>query len=186
MDKIKKRKINKELDKVFNKGIEFVDEQEQLIKESDFHWEDLNKMREELGYAMLEFANNVWETLSNKDIIDNLGEHKNHFDKLVLQIFHDLNVVSNKVAEISVKHETKSGKIETEEDYNLYNKISYEYHLLFSELTTLLGPSMTDLVVTTMAVLDKVKAKLINEEKSETIELSSQEVTEKQGDVNEQ
>jgi len=185
MDKIEKRKINKELDKLFNKGIEFIDEQEKLIKESDFYWEDLTKMREEIGYSMLEFANNVRETLSNKDIIDNLDEYKDHFNKLVLQIFHDLNIVSNKVAEISLKHENKVGKIETEEDYNLYNKISYEYHLIFSELTALLGPSMTDLVVTTMAILDKVKAKLISQEKDQVISATIEEPQQNQGDVDE-
>ena len=129
-----------------------------FLKHTNYQWEDLTTLMIDLGGSVLEFMGQVHSILANKDIMENLGDGKPRFDKLVALFHSDLDEFSKKVKSLREEHESRTGRIESLNDYNTYNRISINYHALFNELTTLLTPTLSDLMLTVHELVTKQSA----------------------------
>ena len=129
-----------------------------FLKHTNYQWEDLTTLMIDLGGSVLEFMGRVHSILANKDIMENLGDGKPRFDKLVALFHSDLDEFSKKVKTLREEHENRTGRIDNLTDYNTYNRISINYHALFNELTTLLTPTLSDLMLTVHEIVTKQSA----------------------------
>lgn len=160
-NKLEQKQISKEINKVLNTGFKInTDSDEEFLKTSNFNWDDLNKLKEDLGKNILEFIFQVNEIITNKDIINNLKDQKEHFEKVVSLFFSDINDFSAKVKTIREQHEHLSGHINNINDFNNYNRIAIQYQSMFSELATLITPTLSDLMITINDVVSEQKGPL--------------------------
>lgn len=149
INKLEQKQITKEINKVLNQGFKInVQSDEDFLKTCDYKWEDLDKLKEDLGASIIEFIKQVNTIITTPEIINNLGDKKSHFNKVVNLFFSDINEFSHKVKEIRLKHENMSGPIKNINDFDNYNRIAIQYHSLFSELATLITPTLSDLMLT--------------------------------------
>lgn len=120
----------------------------QHLQDKSYNWNDLIQLKEELGGSILEFVGQVSQITMNPQIINNLGNKKAHFERVVELFFADVGAFSNKVKELRVQHEHLSGPVGDINQFNTYNRIAITYHSLFTELQTLVTPTLSDLVLT--------------------------------------
>ena len=154
IDKLERKQIAKEIDNIIQNGFNIdYSHDEDLLKNFNYSWDDLNKLKEDLGNRIIEFMAQVNTIITNPDIINNLGDKKQHFNKVVELFFSDINNFSHKVRELRVQHEHLTGHIDNLNDFNKYNRIAIQYHFLFSELATLLSPTLADLMATIAEVV---------------------------------
>lgn len=116
--------------------------------EQAFSWDDLNTLKQQLGQGVLEFVGQVNAIITNPQIISNLGNKKAHFERVTEVFFSDINTFSQKVQELRVQHEHLTGPVTDLNQTNLYNRIAFSYHTLYSELQVLVTPTLSDLVMT--------------------------------------
>jgi hypothetical protein len=153
-DKLEKKQIVREIDHAIQTGFSIdTSHDEEFLKTSEYSWEDLNKLKEDLGSQIVQFIAQVQEVITNPAIIQNLGDKADHFNKVVELFFSDINNFSFKVKDIRVLHEHLSGRIETMTDFNNYNRIAIQYQSLFSELATLITPTLGDLMMTVTEII---------------------------------
>lgn len=107
------------------------------ITTEKFQWEDLHVMRNEIGENISVFIENVSAILKNQQIMENLGENANEFDKLVSMFFSDIEKFSVEMAALNVQFENKFGVITTIDDYTLYNDLAVAYHFKTSDMVAL-------------------------------------------------
>lgn len=119
-----------------------------IMDQENFNWDDLNKLKEELGNSILDFCGQVNAMAKNPEVVNNLGSKRDHFFKLVQLFFQDVQNFSSKVADLRVQHEHLSGHVSDLDGYNAYNRIAITYHSLYTELSTLVSPTLSDLVLT--------------------------------------
>ena len=118
------------------------------LKDKTYSWDDLKQLKEELGNSVIEFVGQVNAITTNPQIINNLGVKKAHFERVVQVFFSDIGEFSSKVKEIRMQHEDKSGLVGDINEFNLYNRLAITYHSLFTELQTLITPTLSDIVLT--------------------------------------
>jgi hypothetical protein len=118
------------------------------LADKNYSWNDLVQLKNELGNSILEFVGQVNMIITNPDIINNLGAKKTHFERVVQVFFADVGAFSNKVATLRAEHEHLSGAVTDISQFNLYNRVAITYHSLFTELQTLVTPTLSDLVLT--------------------------------------
>lgn len=153
-DKLEKKQVVKEIENAIQTGFSIdTSHDEEFLKTANYSWEDLNKLKEDLGTQIVQFIGQVQEVITNPAIIQNLGEKTQHFNKVVELFFADINNFSFKVKDIRVLHEHLSGRIETMTDFNNYNRIAIQYQSLFSELATLITPTLADLMMTVTEIV---------------------------------
>lgn len=153
-DKLEKKQVVKEIENAIQTGFRIdTSHDEDFLKTSEYCWEDLNKLKEDLGTQIVQFIGQVQEVITNPAIIQNLGEKTQHFNKVVELFFADINNFSFKVKDIRVLHEHLSGRIESMTDFNNYNRIAIQYQSLFSELATLITPTLADLMMTVTEIV---------------------------------
>ena len=171
-NKLERKQIAKEIDNVIQHGFNIDNSHdEDLLKNSDYNWDDLNKLKEDLGNQIIEFMAQVNAVITNRDIITNLGDKMQHFNKVTELFFSDINNFSFKVREIRVQHEHLTGHIDNLNDFNNYNRIAIQYQSLFSELATLLSPTLADLMATIAEIVPvKVNQAVNTPEEQETQE----------------
>jgi len=146
---LKKSKSNLEIEKAINEGFTVnTDNDLDLLGKQNYNWDDLNKLKDELGQSILEFVFQVNSIITNKDVIDNLGNRAEDFNKTVNLFFTDVNYLSNRVKELRAEHEHRSGPITDFNDFSGYNKVAFSYQYLFSEFNSLITPTISDLVLT--------------------------------------
>lgn len=124
----------------------------------NYNWSDLIQLKDQLGGSVVEFLGQVNAIISNPDIINNLGTHKEHFERVVKVFFADIDTFSNKVKDLRVQHEHLSGPVTDLNQFNLYNRLAITYHSLFAELQTLMTPTLSDLVLTVHSLTIPVQA----------------------------
>jgi hypothetical protein len=164
-NKLEQKLITKEINKALSSGFNInTESDEDFLSKSTYNWDDLNKLKEELGISILEFIGQVNCAITNPDIINNLGDQKDHFNKVVNLFFSDINTFSHKVKDIRVVHEHLSGHINNINDFNNYNRIAIQYQALFSELATLITPTLSDLMLTINDVVKPTGPETINQE----------------------
>jgi len=168
--KLERKQITKEVNKAINSGFKInTDSDEDFLKNSNYNWDDLNKLKEELGNSIIEFVGQVNVIITNADIIKNLNDRKEHFEKLVVIFFNDINDFSNKVKNIRLEHEHLTGHINNINEFNNYNRLAIQYQALFTELSTLITPTLSELMFIISDVVSDIDGvpKTIDNEKVE-------------------
>lgn len=117
-----------------------------FLKDGNYKWDDLTVLKEELGKSVLEFVIHVNNIIANKQIIDNLGIRKEHFDKVVSMFNNDILQFSDKIKNLRVQHEGYVGLITNIDEFDTYNRLAIQYQVLFSELSTLVTPALSDIM----------------------------------------
>lgn len=144
-----KKKINKEIDKAINEGFSIdTSDDASFLKDKEYSWDDLNRLKTELGNSVLDFVGQVNTIITNRTVIYNLGDKKHHFEKLINIFFTDINNFSNKVKDLRVQHEHRTGHVNDINEFNLYNRLAIQYHALFTELSALITPTLSDILLT--------------------------------------
>lgn len=154
MSNVNKAKLNTAIRSAYNPKIKIDTSKDNQIEElKNFSWDDLFALKEELASALIKFVLEVQNIIGNKTIIENLGDKKEHFEKLVKLFFHDIDNFSKEVGELVKKHEHRRGPIVDLDDFDEYNKIAIQYHVLYTELTNLISPTLTDIILTINEVI---------------------------------
>lgn len=163
-NKLERKQIVKELDNVIQNGFTIdSSHDEDFLKTSTYTWDDLNQLKQDLGNQIVEFIGQVNTIITNPDIIANLGAQSAHFNKIVELFFADINNFSFKVKDIRVLHEHLTGHIDNLNDFNNYNRIAIQYQSLFSELATLISPTLADMMLTVSQVVPVNMNEAVNE-----------------------
>lgn len=148
-DTFQQKQIATEINRAINQGFSIDTHRDaELLVNQNYNWDDLNKFKEELNNSVLQFVCQVNEIITSPDVINNLGEHKEHFGKLVNVFFTDVNEFSNRVKDLRVQHEHLTGPLKDLNEYNLYNRIAINYHSLYTELSALVTPTLSELIMT--------------------------------------
>lgn len=124
-----------------------IEDDETFLANNPVSWDDLNTLKNDLGNTIMEFVSEIKSTVENPQIVNNLGERKGEFEKLITLFFSDINEFSLQVKNIRSEHEQHTGRITTLEDYNTYNRLAITYHNLYMELISLTSPTMSAIVL---------------------------------------
>lgn len=153
-EQLEKKQIVKVIDQAMQTGFNIDTSHDgDFLKDSNYSWDDLNKLKEDLGMQIIHFMAQVNEIVTNPAIITNLGDKAGHFNKVIELFFADINNFSLKVKDIREQHEPLTGRILSLTDFNNYNRIAIQYQSLFSELTTLITPTLSDLMMTVTEIV---------------------------------
>jgi hypothetical protein len=157
-DIFKKKQLNAEVERLVNSGFKVNDEADNLeVAQAKLNWEDLDNIKNEIGKHTIEFIYNVNSIITNEAIVSNLKDKKADFDKLVNLFFTDIKKFSENIAKLRVQHEGKTGPITTMQDYNTYNNLAIQYHYLYSQISTLLAPTVAEIVFLVGDIIDEQK-----------------------------
>lgn len=171
MPEFTQKPLAKKIEKIVNNNLHIdTSQDEDILNLHQYSWDDLEKLKNDLGNSILQFIGQVNTIITNAEIINNLGNHKTNFNKLVSIFFSDINEFSNKVKNIRLQHEGKTGKIIDLNEFNIYNRLSIQYHSLFTELTTLIAPTLSDLMLTISEISQELRNKENNIENTELVQ----------------
>ena len=126
-----------------------------LFSGENYNWNDLLTLKDELGNGVLEFVRQVTSLVQNQDIISNLKDKSTHFYQTVELFFKDITDFSEKVKQNRILHEHKSGPVSDMDDFNLYNRVTMNYHSLCNELTILVTPTVSELMITVSEIVNE-------------------------------
>lgn len=124
------------------------------LTNSDYNWGELNQLKDELGASIIEFLNQVTSISMNPEVVaaikasgnNESGNKFEYFNNLVSLFMKDIDSFSKKVKHIRQQHEHLSGKITDVTQFNLYNRLSIDYQVLYTELVSLVSPTLTEIV----------------------------------------
>lgn len=144
-----KKKLAQAVENVVNDEEVIIDleDDETFLAKNPVDWDDLNKLKDDLGNTIMNFVFEIKSTIENPQVVNNLGERAPEFQKLVKLFFSDINSFSNQVKSTRLEHETREGRITSLEDYNTYNRLAITYHNLYMELVSLTSPTMSAIVL---------------------------------------
>lgn len=126
-------------------------------------WDDLSQLRINLAEAVMQVTMEMAKLAQDSTLQSNLGTHKAEFDKLMQTFWADSQHFAKRVAEIRVQHEHLSGRIQCISDYTLFTRLSLQYQNANDELQTLLGPTMSELVlIASEAMNAQMQSDLVN------------------------
>ncbi len=165
-----KFKVSKDYDRI----IVDITEDEKLIRESNFNWDELLQLKQELSDRIMDFVGQVSNCALNPNFTTRLGNRTEEFQKVVVLFFEDVKNFSVDVAAVNKEHEGKSGPVTTMADYDLYNRVSINYHALFNNLTTLVTPTLSELMF------------IINDTMPVQVPLNSDEITASEENITEE
>ncbi|QXN70416.1 hypothetical protein AGENTSMITH_10 [Bacillus phage vB_BspM_AgentSmith] len=124
-----------------------IEDDETFLANNPVDWNDLNKLKDDLGNTILNFVGQIKSTIENPQVVNNLGDRADEFKKLVTLFFSDISDFSSQVKTTRGEHEHRSGRITSLEDYNTYNRLAITYHNLYMELISLTSPTMSSIVM---------------------------------------
>ena len=146
---LKKKKLSSDIGKMLDGELTIdTSDDASFLENNKYNWSELDGLKESLGANLLEFVQEVYTVINNPEVQANLGDKRGHFEHVVNIFFSDVNQFSHKVKALRLTHEGKSGPIVSLEEFNQYNRTAIQYHSLFSELNTLVTPTLADLVLT--------------------------------------
>lgn len=152
-----KKQISREVDKVINSGFSIdMSRDTELLDDKPYDWNDINILKDELGNSIIQFLGQVNSIITNPDVISNLKDKKEHFEKLINIFFTDINDFSHKVKELREQHEGMSGHVKDINEFNNYNRIAITYHSMYNELLSLITPTLSELVLVISEVVPNV------------------------------
>ena len=134
-----------------------------FLAEGNFNWDDLNKLCGELGNSVLEFVGQVRSTTLNQQVIDNLGDNTQKFTNAVNQFFNDIQEFSKDVEKLRLSHQGLSGPITDMDSYNRYNHMAMQYHTLFTELSGLVTPTISVIMIVISEIVSTAPAVAVEE-----------------------
>lgn len=138
----------------------------ELMENQTYSWDDLIELKESLGNGLLEFVGQVNAMIQNPTIIANLGDQKNHFYQTVQIFFTDVQAFSEKIRVNRELHENKRGPVSDLSQLSLYNRVAMTYHALCQELTILVGPTISELILISAKVNQNIQNQ-VNEENAQ-------------------
>lgn len=145
---LQQKQLTKAINKVIKDDFKVnTTDDESILENSNFSWDDLTKLKEELGNHILDFVAQVNSTVTNQAVINSLKDQLPYFNKLVMVFFSDINDFSGKVKTLREQHEGKTGPINNITEFDTYNRIAIMYQSYFTELTALVAPTLSDLVL---------------------------------------
>lgn len=144
----KKKKLSSNVENI-SKGEMTIDTSgdEDLMKEEEYSWDELSKLKEDLASKVVGFMMDMERTIKEPLVIDNLGSREDEFVKTTEIFFRDMDNFSKKVKANRLLHEDKFGKVKDLDELNLYNRCSMGYHTLFTELAALVTPTLGKIMV---------------------------------------
>lgn len=163
---MKKTAIDRAIDTMVNDSI-------RVNKSSDFDmlnnisetWDDLQNIKNTIAMGVLEFVTQIEQITGTTVIMANLGANENRFRRLENVFYTDLNGFTLKVQELRQEHDHRSGPITSMDDLVIYNRLALEYASLNQQLTTLIAPTITEMILlvneivpTAMAAAELAKA----------------------------
>lgn len=155
-DIIKPNKLSLAVSRAGQTGFEVdTSHDNELFGEGSYSWDDLNRLKDELGHGVLEFTAQVSQLAQNTDITKNLGEDTKHFADTVNLFFKEITDFSDRIRINREQHEHKTGRIGSMDELNTYNRLAMSYHTLCNELTILVSPIVSELMLITAKVVDR-------------------------------
>ena len=146
---IEKKKMVTEIDRALATGFQINTQgDEAFLSDKAYSWDDLIQLKEELGNSVVQFVGQVSVIIINPEVQAQLGNKRQHFERVVEVFFNDINCFSNKVKELRSQHEHMSGHINDINQFNQYNRIAITYHSMFTELQMLITPTLSDIMLT--------------------------------------
>ena len=146
-----------------------ISEDESLMEEESYNWDELNELRDDLGKGIMSFVFQVKSVIEQPDVINNLGDMADEFSQVTSLFFNDINDFSMRVKENRMLHDGKSGKVTDLTDFNTYNRCAMMYHSLFSELSALVTPTLSKLMLIISEIVDTSKSNAASEESQQLV-----------------
>lgn len=143
---------------------------EDLLQEETYSWDELNALKDELGKGVVSFVFQVESVLKNPDVVNNLGTHASDFKQTVDLFFSDINNFSLEVKGNRLLHEHLTGKVTDLSQLNLYNRCAMTYHSMFAELSALVTPTLSKLMLIISEIIDDNAPLAVTEEEGKTNE----------------
>lgn len=134
-----------------------------FLTEGNFNWDDLNTLCTELGNSVLEFVGQVRSVTLNQQVIDNLGDNTLKFTNAVNQFFNDIQEFSKDVEKLRLSHQGLTGPIADMDSYNRYNHMAMQYHTLFTELSGLVSPTISVIMIVISEIVSTAPAVAVEE-----------------------
>lgn len=157
-DVIKPNKLSVAVARAGKTGFEVdTSHDQELLSAQSYNWDDLTRLKDELGHGVLEFTGQVTQLARNEDITKNLGPDTKHFADTVNLFFKEITEFSDRVRVNREQHEHKSGPLASMDEFNVYNRVAMTYHTLCNELTILITPIVTELMLITTKVVDRAR-----------------------------
>lgn len=158
VDIIKPNKLSVAVARAGKTGFEVdTSHDQELFSAQNYNWDDLTALKNELGQGVLEFTGQVTQLVQNKEITNNLGSDTAHFAATVDLFFKEVTEFSDRIRVNREQHENKSGPLASMDEFNTYNRIAMTYHTLCNELTILITPIVSELMIITAKVVDRAK-----------------------------
>lgn len=143
-----KSSINRKINKIIEDSMDIDRSGDaELLSKNDQSWDDLNNLRESLGSALLQLCQEIFSMSVNPEIQSVLGDRKTEFDKLMKTFEADSTSFSERVQEIRLQHEGRTGKLTSMQEYSEFTRLFLQYQNAHDELNALLAPTMSELVL---------------------------------------
>lgn len=126
-----------------------------LLEDETYSWDELNELKDELGKSTLDFAMQVKSMTDNEEVILKLGDNQKKFAETVTIFYRDMDDFSTKVKANRLLHEEKTGKVVDLNEFDLYNRCAMTYHVLFEELSALVTPTLSNLMIMLTDIIDE-------------------------------
>lgn len=117
----------------------------EVLAKSKERWEDLTRLCNEVGGALLELLNNVDMLTNQTSLPDLLGADYPEFTKHINAFHRDIGDFTNRMAEARSTHEGKEGLIESLEDMAEFARLSMLYLSISNEINQILGLSVASM-----------------------------------------
>lgn len=124
------------------------EEDKDLLENSQMSWDDLNNLKENVGHEIMKLTVRISTLIGQRDFVTRIPvEHRSRVAVVVETIMSDLEHYSSMFKRIRNKHEHRSGKFQTIEEFEEFNAVSMEYLNLGTQLMSVLAPLFSELTL---------------------------------------
>lgn len=169
------------INKMIENSIESIGDDSDFFKDNPAQWEELEELASSLREGVLTFADQMNSMVTNEEAMALLQDKKPEFDRMFQTYLSDTKDFSEKFAQLYTKHEGRSGKITNMEDYALFNSLAFQYEHAKDELSALLAPTISEMVLlinsqyTKQQQQAKAQADLTNPDVVSDVEVKTQD-----------
>lgn len=169
-----KKEVQQQIDENVENTYSMQDDSENFYKNLNITWESLKDLNKELAGEFLKFTSDTFKIIANPQIYQALGPDAAAFSTSSKIFLRDVHNFSEDIRNISKQFEDKFGVILTDEDYDLYNRMSFLIQSKYQEIMAVLSPVLTDIAV------------ILNENSDKLYPRTNQEVSVEHQDVQEE